>query len=231
MRENALRMADSRVAKDASLAAVCRRSRGQGVGRPGSVSTARDARIPARRGRRSRAVLAAVLHIDDQWMQRAALTAGRTSGAIPGTCNRARLDCDRHAIRRDAATSFATGVVIGARHDRDELHRAIGATVERPAASAAWWQASLLSGLHDGLGGAAAEALEGSANSWSASRIVATLRFGKRPSISLRATGFPQTAAATAAVARAEQLRQPHRERRPARRCHPSPGHRGCGVT
>jgi putative membrane-bound dehydrogenase-like protein len=207
VRENALRMADTRLAKDASLAAavVDRAARESN----GGVQFQLLETLGFLHGPDAEAAQSALLfaHIDDQWMQRAALTAGPERAAqylARALGQGSTATATDTPGRRDYF--FATGVVIGARRDGAELHRAIDAIVERPATSAAWWQTSLLSGMHDGLGNAAAKALEGERNALVAlaDRGDAALR---RASLDLlRATGLPATDAASAVVARAERL-------------------------
>jgi putative membrane-bound dehydrogenase-like protein len=207
VRENALRMTDARLAKDASLAAAVVDRAGEEP--DGGVQFQLLETLGFLHSADAEAAQSSLLfaHIDDPWMQRAALTAGPERAAqylARAIAAGSTATASDTSGRRDFF--FATGVVIGARHDRDELHRAIGATVERPSASAAWWQASLLSGLHDGLGGAAAKALEGERE------LLVGLADRSDPALRkaaldlLRATGLPQTATASAAVARAARL-------------------------
>ena len=207
VRENALRMADARLAKDASLAAAVVDRAGKES--EGLVQFQLLETLGFLRGADAEAAQSTLLfaHIDDQWMQRAALTAGPERAAqylARALTEGSTATATDTPGRRDFF--FATGVVIGARRDQNELHRAVGAVVERPAASAAWWQAALLSGIHDGLGRAAAKSLEGERELLVglANRSDATLR--KASLDLLRRTGFPQSATASAAVARAERL-------------------------
>jgi putative membrane-bound dehydrogenase-like protein len=207
LRENALRMSDARLAKDASLAAAVVDRAGKEP--DGGVQFQLLETLGSLHGAEAEAAQSSLLfaHIDDQWMQRAALTAGPDRAAkylaralAPGST----VTATDTPGRRDFF--FATGVVLGARHEKAELHEAVGAVADRTGATQAWWQASLLSGLREGLGGATAKALEGERDRLVSlvDRSDASLR---RAALDLlRATGLPQSAAATAAVARAEAL-------------------------
>jgi len=207
VRENALRMADQRLAKDAALgAAVVDRA---GKEADGGVQFQLLETLGFLRGAEAEAAQSSLLfaHIDDQWMQRAALTAGPDRAAkylaralAPGST----VTATDTPGRRDYF--FATGVVLGARHEKGELHEAVGAVADRTAAAQAWWQASLLSGLHEGLGSATAKALEAERD-----RLVGLVDRSdgslRRAALDLlRTTGLPQSAAATAAVTRADGL-------------------------
>jgi putative heme-binding domain-containing protein len=227
------RMADARLAKDAALAAAVVDRRGQGADGGVQFQLLETLGFLHRRRCRGGAVVAAVR------------AHRRSSGCSARRSQRGPERAAQYLARAIAAGStatasdtsgrrdffFATGVVIGARHDRDELHRAIGATVERPSASAAWWQASLLSGLHDGLGGAAAKALEGERE------LLVGLADRSDPALRkaaldlLRATGAPADSDGLGGGrTRRATLDGSNCQWCPAGRRHPAHGHRGCGV-
>jgi putative heme-binding domain-containing protein len=207
VRENALRLADPRLARDATLAtAVVERARKES---DGAVQFQILETLGFLRSTEAEAEQSRLLfdHIDDPWMQRAALTAGPERAAqylVRALAPASTVTATDTPGRRDFFV--ALGVVIGARHDKGEVHDTIGAVADRTAAAAAWWQASLLSGLREGLGGAAAKELDAERDRLVslAERTDGALR---RAALDLlRATGLPQSTVARAAVTRAEQL-------------------------
>ena len=101
-------------------------------------------------------------HLDDPWMQVAALSAGPDRAAsyleaalAPGSVVRAR-----HSEGHAAFFTLA-GSAVAATRDPGRVAGLI-ATVARGAAQDAWWQAAALDGVRRGMRGAGASVLEGS---------------------------------------------------------------------
>jgi putative heme-binding domain-containing protein len=206
VRENALRLAEPRLNRSTGLSkAVVERAdrepdarvQFQVLATLGFIDS--DPSVAAQ----SRLLLS---HIDDVWMQRAALSAG-TGRAL--TYLHHALDPSSGVTSHETSgrrTFFHDlGAAIGGRRQGTDIASVVAAVTARQRDADAWWQAPLLAGVaerlrdHDGaqLEGVRAELLA------LTDRGDASLR---RASLSLlRISGLPSSPATTAAIARADR--------------------------
>jgi putative membrane-bound dehydrogenase-like protein len=207
VRENALRLAESRVGGSQALAdAVLERAglendprvQFQVLATIGFIDSA------ASLAAQSRLLLS---HIDDVWMQRAALSAGSNRAATylervlaPDASVTATDSLGRRSLFHDLGAS------IGARGQPAEIGKVVAAIIARPDAADAWWEASLLEGLGDRRRDGHAQVFAGIRSELVAliDRADASLR---KASLSLlKVSGLPASPAATAAIAKADRL-------------------------
>ncbi len=206
VRENALRLAEPRLARSSTLSeAVIERAgvepdarvRFQVLATLGFIDS------PASSAAQSRLLLS---HVDDVWMERAALSAGSS---------RAATYLDRVLDSSAGVTSHDTpgrrtlfndlGASIGARRQPPEIAKVIGAVTARSGEAEAWWQAPLLDGLAGRLRDRDGAPLAGVRSELLAltGRPDASLR---RASLSLlRISGLGSSPSVTTAIARADR--------------------------
>jgi putative membrane-bound dehydrogenase-like protein len=159
VRENALRLAESRLETSASVrAAVIARARVETDGRArfqaltslGSLASAEATALQAE---------LMFAHLDDKWMQVAALSAGpdRAMSYLVQALEPGRGILER---RTDGAVTFfrQTATVV-ARGPRPDVERAIEMVATGADAAGDWWRAAVLEGLARGLGRRDREAL------------------------------------------------------------------------
>jgi hypothetical protein len=225
VRENALRMADARLAKDASLtAAVVDRASKEP---DGGVQFQLLETLGFLHGADAQAAQSSLLfaHIDDQWMQRAALTAG------PGRAAQylARALAPGSTVTHNEHAWPPRLLLRNGRRDRrttreSELHEAMAAPSSNGRRLGWWWQASLLSGFTMASAARQRERSKRSANRWSASSIAATGRFASARRSAPRARAAAISSRNGGRCARRAALGRPHVSARGAR-CHPAAGH------
>ena len=158
VRENAVRLAEARVRTSALLA-----------GRLAAMAEDPDARVrfvvlgalgslgtPEAAAARTRLLFA---HLDDVWMQRAALSAGsdRAPALLDAVLRPTTDGPSRGALSRESGgrASFVRQLasVIGARQRAAEVGRVVDAVAMDRRAGAAWWRAAALDGLAQGAQG------------------------------------------------------------------------------
>jgi putative membrane-bound dehydrogenase-like protein len=207
VRENALQLAEPRLSRSSALDDAVL----------GLAQSETDARVrfqvlatlgfldrPESMEAQARLLFAA---LDDPWIQRAALSAA--SGRASVYLDRA-LDPATGVTSRDTPgrRSFFhdLGATIGGRHRGDEAMRVTALVAGRSNAADAWWQASLLEGLADGLRPHGGEPLGGARDQLVdlTERADAPLRGAAL--VLLRMSGLPQSTRARAAIARADRL-------------------------
>ena len=150
VRENAIRLAEPRLRRSPRLASrlvamaddVDARVRFMVLGALGSLTT------PEAAAARRRLLLA---NLDDQWMQRAALSAG--SDQAPPLFDAVVADgAAALGTASDARAAFVRQLtsIVGARQKPAEIARVLDAVTAAPRPDAAWWRAAALDGLADG---------------------------------------------------------------------------------
>ena len=153
VRENAVRLAEPRLRGSASLASRLvamadepdARVRFVVLGALGSLTT------PDAAAARSRLLFA---HLDDVWMQRAALSAGSDQApALFDAVVRSGSGVLAHASAARAAFVRQLASVIGARQKAAEVGHVIDVVAAARRADAAWWRAAALDGLAQGAHG------------------------------------------------------------------------------
>jgi putative heme-binding domain-containing protein len=146
-------------------------------------------------------------HIDDAWMERAALTAGsnRTVAYLDLAMDESSGVTSRDTPAR--RTLFHDlGASAGSRRQAPEIARIIAVVTSRPGDADAWWQASLVEGLASRLREGDGAPLAGARDDILAlaARGDASLR---RAGLSLlRISGLGTSPAATAAIGRTDRL-------------------------
>ena len=153
VRENAVVLAEPRLRRSARLASGLiaiaddpdPRVRFVVLGALGSLAT------PAAAAARHRLLFA---HLEDLWMQRAALSAGSAEApALLDALLRDRARLLGTASEARAAFVRQLASIVGARENAAEAARIVAAVTADRTATAAWWRASLLDGLAQGAHG------------------------------------------------------------------------------
>ncbi len=206
IRENALRLAEPRLERSRDLTdAIVQRAEAESDARVRFQVLATLGFIESEASRAAQARLL-LGHIDDVWMQRAALSAGPDRALMyldrvldPSTSVTSRDTPERRTLFHDLGASVAI------RHQPADLASVISAVTARPDAADAWWQASLLDGVANRLREEDRSSLEGVRPALLAlsERSDAAVR---RASLSLLGiSGLPSSTAARAAIARADR--------------------------
>lgn len=153
VRENAVRLAESRLRSSAALAAGVvamvdepdARVRFVVLGALGSLSTPEAAA--------ARTTLLSA-HVDDLWMQRAALSASSDQAPVlMATLLRDRSRMLATASEARAAFVRQLASIIGARQRQPEIRAVVDAVSTTREADASWWRAAMLDGLAQGARG------------------------------------------------------------------------------
>jgi putative membrane-bound dehydrogenase-like protein len=153
VRENAVRLAEPRLRRSALLA-----------GRLAAMADEPDARVrfvvlgalgslgtPQVAAARRRLLFA---HLDDVWMQRAALSAGSDQApALVDAALRRGSEVLSHASEGRASFVRQLASVIGARQRTAEVGRVMDVVAATRGADASWWRAAALDGLAEGAQG------------------------------------------------------------------------------
>ena len=149
VRENAIIMAEPHLAGNAGLLAKVLELAGDPDTRVQFqlLCTLGGVKTPASRGVQDRLL---AQHIEDPWMQVAALSA--SSDRAPQLFEAGRTFI---STRTDARANFFRQVsaVIGARKKPAEIHRVIETVARAGAPDSSWWRTATLEGLSQGLGG------------------------------------------------------------------------------
>ena len=205
VRENAVQLAEPRLAANPAIASrlVAMEHDPDARVRFSVLAALGGLQTPAAAAARDRMLLA---HLDDRWMQVAALSAGSDraldileAGTTPVSPVRSTASAGRASLLEQIAA------MVAAREKPDEIDAALKTTSAPASPSDAWWRAAVLRGLAAGARGhqAAAKALGRARPALLALHDDAAAEVREAAFDLLRTAGATRDAAWTAAVARA----------------------------